>query len=334
VTGVLLVNLGTPDSPRVADVRRYLREFLSDPRVIDVPALWRWLLVHAVILPFRPRRSARAYAAIWTDRGSPLLVHSRALAASVAKALGEDFAVELGMRYGRPSIPDALERLAGAERLLVLPLFPQYASSSSGSALEAVLRRVARRTNLPELETLPPFCDDPGFVSALAERVRATGFQADHLLLSFHGLPERQVRRADPSGALCLAREDCCDRLGPDNRRCYRAQCFATARALATRLELAPGAWSVAFQSRLGRTPWIRPFTEEALDALAARGVRRLAVACPSFVADCLETVEEIGIRGRERWLAAGGEAFELVPCVNAEPGWVETVAGWIRARA
>jgi ferrochelatase len=329
------VNLGTPASPGVADVRRYLREFLSDPRVIDLPAPSRRLLLEAVILPFRPRRSAHAYASIWTAGGSPLLVHSRALAQGVAKALGAGFRVELAMRYGEPGIAGALDRLdaQGVGRVVVLPLFPQYAASAGGSALEAVYTGAGRRWNVTPIDVLPPFYDDPGFLRVLAEiaRPELARFRPDHVLLSFHGLPEHHVRKSDRTGEHCLARADCCDAIGAANRDCYRAHCFATARGLAARLELPAGGWSVAFQSRLGRTPWIRPYTDERLPELARSGVRRLAVACPSFVADCLETLEEIGIRARAQWRACGGERLLLVPCPNAHPLWVETVAGWIR---
>jgi protoporphyrin/coproporphyrin ferrochelatase len=338
-TGVLLAQLGTPDSTRVADVRRYLREFLSDPRVLDIPGPARWLLLHAVILPFRPRRSAAAYRAIWTPEGSPLLVHGRALAEGVSKALGPGFCVELGMRYGTPAIPDALGRLldAGADRVIVLPLFPQYAASSTGSALERVLAAAASRWNVPEIVTLGAFYEDPGFVAAVADRARPVleALQPDHVLLSFHGLPERHVRKSDASGGdHCLARATCCDAIVAANRHCYRAQCFATSRALVAALGLRPEETTTAFQSRLGRTPWIRPYTDEVLAELARRGVRRLAVLCPSFVADCLETLEEIGIRGREQWRTAGGEELALVPCPNASPAFVEAVAGWIREAA
>jgi ferrochelatase len=303
-----------------------------------LPAPARWWLLNAVILPFRPRRSAHAYASIWTDAGSPLLVHSRALAEGVARALGPGFRVELAMRYGEPGIARALDRLDAqrVSRVLVLPLFPQYAASSGGSALEAVYREAGRRWNVPGIEVLPPFYEEPGFLRSLAEAARPAlaAFRPDHVLLSFHGLPERHVRKSDRSAAHCLARAECCDAVVDANRDCYRAHCFATARGLAARLELPAGGWSVAFQSRLGRTPWIRPYTDLRLPELARDGVRRLAVACPSFVADCLETLEEIGIRARAQWRELGGEELLLVPCPNAHPLWVETVAGWLRARA
>ena len=336
-TGVLLLNLGTPDSPRVPDVRRYLRQFLSDPLVIDLPRPLRRLLLEAVILPFRPRRSAEAYAKIWTDAGSPLLVHGLALRDRVAAALGGDFAVELGMRYGEPSIPGAVERLrgAGAGRVLVMPLFPQYSEAATRSALEAAALALDGRA-LSWRVVREDFHAEPGFVAALAERAAPAleRFRPDHVLLSYHGLPERQIRRLDASGGHCLAKADCCDALGEVNRRCYRAQCHATSRALARALGLAPEAHGTAFQSRLGPTRWIRPYTDRVLPELRRRGVARLAVLCPSFVADCLETLEEIGIRAREQWRELGGEALELVPCLNADPAWARTLAGWLHEAA
>jgi ferrochelatase len=329
--GLLLLQLGTPDSPRVRDVCRYLREFLTDPRVLDIPAPARWLLVHAVIAPFRGPRSAHAYASIWGPEGSPLLVHSRALQAAVAKELGETWLVELGMRYGRPSVAEAAARLAAAavDEVTLLPLFPQYASSSSGSALERALRELAAAGNVPALRSVTDFHDDPGFIEAQAALARPVlaELRADHVLFSYHGLPERHVRRSDPTGRHCLGAPDCCAAPVPANRFCYRAQCAATTRALARALRLAPDRHSMSFQSRLGRTPWIRPFTDEVLPELARRGVRRLAVLCPSFVADCLETLEEIGMRGRDQWAELGGEAFALVPCVNAAPGFASALA-------
>ena len=332
--GLLLLNLGTPASPRTPDVRRYLCQFLSDPRVIDASVPARAIAVAAAVL-FRAPKTAAAYAKIWTASGSPLLVHGQDLRSAVAERLGERAEVELAMRYGKPSVSGALVRLlaAAVERIVVLPLFPHYASSSSGSALELVLRSAAKLWNVPRLETLPEFYDDAGFISSLAEVARPRLAEAGgaHLLLSYHGLPERQVRKSDPSGRHCLHSADCCDRIDVANRRCYRAQCAATSRALASALDLDENSWSMSFQSRLGRTPWIRPNTTDVLPELAGRGVKRLAVMCPSFVADCLETLEEIGIRGREQWRALGGESLELIPCLNAHPRWVDTIVSWMR---
>ena len=335
--GVLLVNLGSPDEPTTSAVRRYLREFLGDPRVLDMSGIGRALLLNLVILPFRPRRSAEAYAKVWTPEGSPLVVNGRALRDALRKVLGDDWAVELAMRYGAPSIERAIARLADAdvERITVVPLFPQYASASTGSALEAVYCAAAERWNVPPLDFLPSFYAEPGYIAALAAVARELpeAQRPDHVLISFHGLPERQIRKSDLSGAHCFASESCCDAIGPANRFCYRAQCAATARALAKALGLGPEHWTLSFQSRLGRTPWIQPYTDEVLPQLYERGFRRLAVVCPSFVADCLETLEEIGLRAREQWLALGGEELALIPCVNAHPAWVDVLAGWIRQR-
>lgn len=334
--GVLLINLGTPDAPRAPEVRRYLREFLSDPRVIDIPALPRFLLVNGIIAPFRAPRSAAAYRTIWGPQGSPLLTNGRALEAALQQRLG-DRPVALGMRYGQPSLASALERLLerGVERVLAVPLYPQYASSSTGSSVERLYRLASERWNTPWIEVLPPFFDAPEFLDAAAELARPVlaRLEPDHVLLSYHGLPERHIRKSDPSGSHCLASAGCCDQPCAANRWCYRAQCFATSRGLAARLGLPEERISTAFQSRLGRDPWIQPFTDERVLELARAGVKRLAVLCPSFAADCLETLEEIGGRAREEFLAHGGEALELVPCVNASPGWVAGLAALIEAR-
>jgi ferrochelatase len=335
--GVLLVQLGTPDAPTPRAVRRYLAEFLSDPRVIDLPAPLRWMLLHGVILRVRPRRSAAAYRSIWLPDGSPLRVHSEAFRAALARELGGGFAVALGMRYGAPSIDAALQALAaaGATRLLVWPLFPQYADASTGSALARLFERLGRFA-FSRVRTLGPCYDDPGFVAAFADVARPVleAFRPEHVLLSYHGLPERQVRAADPSGRHCLASADCCEDPRAAHGGCYRAQCFATSRALARALALAPAQHTTCFQSRLGRTPWIRPYTDEVLPRLRASGVRRVAVVCPAFVADCLETVEEIGIRAREQWRHLGGADLALVPSLNARPRWVAAAAARLRAAA
>jgi len=240
------------------------------------------------------------------------------------------------MRYGRPAIPDALQRLVAADvdHVVALPLFPQWADSSTGSAVARLEDAADALTHAPPVETLPAFFDDPGFVESFVEVARPVLAEArpDHVLFSYHGLPERQVRAADPTGAHCLASETCCAAPPREVRaHCYRAQCFATTASLARGLGLAPDAHSTAFQSRLGRTPWIRPYTDLVLPELHARGVRRVAVLCPSFVADCLETIEEIGIRAREQWEALGGESLTLVPSLNAHPRWVEAVAALVR---
>ncbi len=337
-TGVLLVNLGTPDAPETKPVRRYLRQFLSDSRVLTLPAPLRWMLLNLVILPTRPAKSAAAYRKIWGPEGSPLLVHSKALTEGVAKELGGDFVVKLAMRYGQPSIESGLASLesAGVNRVIVLPLFPQYASSVTASVSAEVFACLDRQGDFPPLEIMGAFYDEPDFAGSWSEIARPAldEFGADHVLYSFHGLPEDQIRASDPTREHCLASEGCCESPGASLRRCYRAQCYATAESLSEALELDAARTSVAFQSRLGPRPWIQPFTDVVLPELASQGVKRLAVFCPSFVADCLETLEEIGIRLREQWAELGGEALWLAPCPNGDPGFALAVAGWIRRRA
>ena len=335
--GVLAINLGTPDAPDTGAVRRYLREFLSDPRVIDIHPAGRWLLLNLVILPFRPAKSAEAYQQVWTDEGSPLLVHGRALETGLQAELGEGFRVALGMRYGRPSIASGLDRLAaeGCSRVVVFPLYPQAASSSSGSSLEAAYREAGGRWDAPSLAAVPAFFDDEAFLDAQAALVAEAleGKQVEHLLFSYHGVPERHCRKSDPSGSWCLASQDCCATLRAENAGCYRAQCFEQSRRIAQRLELQIP-WEVCYQSRLGRTPWIRPYTDERLTELAEAGVKRLGMVSGSFVADCLETLEELGLRAREDFAAAGGEELVLAPALNSDPRWIAAAAGLVRRAA
>jgi ferrochelatase len=335
-TGVLLVNLGTPDAPTPAAVRRYLKEFLGDPRVIDLPGPLRWLLLRAVILPFRPRRSAHAYAQIFTERGSPLRLYTDALAAKLQRALGESHVVAVGMRYGSPLLRDALGalRAAALSRIVVVPLFPQYASASTGTALEAVYAIAGESLTVPHLAIVPPYFDHPAFIEAVAAVARPllAASDPDHVVMSYHGLPERQIRASDPTGSHCLMRGDCCERIAAANAMCYRAQCVATSRALAHALDLDPDRYTIAFQSRLGRAAWIGPATDKIIPELAANGHRRLAVICPSFVSDCLETLEEIGLRARDQWRGTGGTDFTLIPCVNDHPTWVQGVAALVKA--
>jgi ferrochelatase len=323
-TGLLLINLGTPDAPTTPAVRRYLREFLSDPRVIDIHPVARWLLLNLIILRTRPAKSAHAYRQIWdAEHGSPLLAHSQQLADGVQQRLGASWRVELAMRYGTPAIASALERLRDCERIVVLPLFPQYAASSTATAVARVMELASARWDVGAFDIVPAFHADAGFltaVTAVAQPALAAA-APDHVLFSFHGLPERQIKKS--GDARCLADAACCDREQP---RCYRAQCFATARALAARLQLDESKYTVCFQSRLGRTPWITPHTDVLLDELPQKGIKRLAVMCPAFVADCLETLEEIGLRARAQWKAAGGDELVLVPSLNATPAWIEAV--------
>ena len=321
---LLLVNLGSPASTEVADVRRYLNQFLMDPQVIDLPWPLRRLLVSLILLR-RPAKSAEAYASIWWPEGSPLVAISRRLQQALrAHWRGP---VELAMRYGEPSIEQALLRLAGqgCERVTLAPLYPQFADSTVTTVIEEA-RRVIRRHGLRlRLSILAPFYAQPLYLQALHASARPyldEGF--DHLLLSFHGLPERHLHKRDPSGSHCLKSADCCQRAeGAVLATCYRAQCLKTAEGFARLAGLAPEQWSVGFQSRLGRAKWIEPYTEARLDELAARGVKKLLVMCPAFVADCIETLEEIGDRGREQFLAAGGEELRLVPCLNEHEVWV-----------
>ena len=337
-TGVILLNVGTPDAPTTSAVREYLREFLSDPRVLDMNAAGRALLLNAVILPFRPRRSAEAYRSVWTPQGSPLLVHARAFAQALAARLGDPFQVVLGMRYRLPSIGQAVEEVVrgGCDRIVLFPQFPQLASATTGTATEAAMGVIGSRWNVLPVAVVPPFYDDEGLAAAFAAVGRPVidELRPDHVLFSFHGLPERQVARSDDTGLHCLQRPDCCDEPSPREPFCYRAQCFVTARRIAAQAGLPEGHWSVSFQSRLGRTPWIRPYTDERVNALARGGVRRLAVFCPAFVADCLETLEEIGIRARQDFARHGGEELRLVPSLNAHPRWVDAAARLVERAA
>jgi ferrochelatase len=338
--GVLLVNLGTPDAPTTSAVRRYLAEFLTDPYVVDIPTLARYSLVYGLILPFRSSRTAALYRKVWTGRGSPLRVHSEDLAAALRARL--EVPVALGMRYQRPSIAAAVDELrkAGCDRIIAIPLFPQY-SASAWETAAVKIRAIAVEGGLG-VTCVEPFHAQPGFLVAQAERIRASlagfaatdGFVPDKVILSFHGLPERHVRKTDPTAAHCLVAPDCCDVLGTVNRLCYRAQCHATARAIELRLGWNEEVSEVAFQSRLGRTPWIQPFTDVRIRELAREGCRRLAIACPSFVADCLETLEEIGMRAAEDFRVHGGEDLRLIPCINSDPLWVEGLAGIAAAAA
>jgi ferrochelatase len=305
--GVVLANLGSPEAPSAAAVRRYLREFLADPRVVDLPRWQWWPILHLIVLPLRPRRSARLYRRIWTPEGSPLLVASRrlgeALAARLASVAGAELPVAVGMRYGEPSLASALRRLdtAGCRRVLVLPLYPQYSATTTASVLDGVFDELKRRRRLPELRTVRSYHDHPAYLEAVAESVRS--FWREHgpserLVMSFHGLPERYVRLGDP----------------------YPLECAATARALAARLELPPGRWHMAYQSRFGREAWLRPDLGERLERWARRGSSGVDVVFPGFATDCLETLEEVGITGRARFAAAGGGELRLVPALNDRP--------------
>jgi len=339
--GVLVSNLGTPDAPRAPEVRRYLREFLSDPYVIDIPTVARMLLVHGIILRFRPKKSAEAYEKIWTDRGSPLLFHSVDLVSAVQRELGADYKVVLGMRYGSPSIESAFGQLASdpdVGEILFLPLYPQYSYAATLSS-EMEFARVVKKSGWLKsggrIRSLDAFYKRPEFIQAFQTVIQTTvqGWNPDHYLFSYHGVPERQIKRLDPTQRHCLSSGACCDNPGETLPLCYRAQSFSTTRELAKKLGLKPESYSISFQSRLGRTPWIRPYTDEVLDELAAKGVKRLAVVCPAFVADCLETLEEIAMRAREQFIASGGEDLILVPSLNSSPLWSSAISEWVQKR-
>ncbi|HEX9048578.1 MAG TPA: ferrochelatase [Verrucomicrobiae bacterium] len=324
---ILLVNLGSPDSPSVPDVRRYLNEFLMDARVIDVAWPLRRFIV-GMILINRPKESAHAYQSIWTPAGSPLIVTSR----NVQKKLQARVSVpvELAMRYQNPSIESAVRNLSarGVDDVLVIPLFPHYAMSSYETAVVRV-QEVARKL-APQMRVTvqPPYGDAPDFIAAMvasAAEFQQQGF--DHWLFSFHGVPERQIKKSDPTGAHCLTVPDCCNTPSEAHKFCYRHQCYRTAAEFARKANLPAGKWSVAFQSRLGKDPWLKPYTDFELERLAKEGVKKIVVMSPAFVSDCLETIEELGIRGKETFLGAGGESFKLVPCLNEHPAWLDALA-------
>lgn len=330
--GLLLVNLGSPDSPAVGDVRRYLREFLMDGRVLDAPWPIRFAVVHFAILPRRPRQSAEAYHAIWTPEGSPLIVTSRRVQQALQARV--PMPVALAMRYQNPSIPAAVAELAaqGVEDCLVFPLFPHYAMSSFETAVERVREVAARAAPAMRLHVQPPYYDHPDYLAALV--ASAAPYLAepwDHLLFSFHGIPERHLRKSDPTGHHCLQSPDCCERPSPAHARCYRAQCRRTVAEFVRLAALPPDRYSMAYQSRLGRDPWLKPYTDLELERLARAGVKRLLVLCPAFVSDCLETLEEIRIRGAESFQAAGGESLTQIPCLNEHPRWLDALEGFAR---
>lgn len=314
---IILMNVGTPDDPSTGAVRRYLKEFLSDPRVIDIPAVARWLLLRLIILPFRSPKSAKLYRSIWTADGSPLLVHTRHLADKLRARLPEA-RVLIGMRYGNPSLRDAVLEVqrTGATRVLLAPLFPQYASASSGTALAEAYRLLGSLPRVPDVSVLPPFFDDDLFLKSVTSTIKETTSAApvEHVLFSYHGVPLRHVQAVHGS---CAGEDSCCASMGDHNASCYRAQCVASTRELARRAGLPAGSFSTSFQSRLGRAVWLGPATDAVIRELGHKGIKRLAVVCPSFVSDCLETIEEIGVQARETFREAGGEELVVVPCVN-----------------
>jgi protoporphyrin/coproporphyrin ferrochelatase len=329
--GVLLVNLGSPASPNPRDVRRYLREFLMDRRVLDAPYPIRFGIVHLAILPTRPRKSAEAYEKIWTPEGSPLVVTSFKVQARLQKRV--DLPVELAMRYQNPSIGKAIEKLRSENvtELLLIPMFPHYAMSSYETAVRRVERLLEKLAPEISLSVMPPYYDHPDYIGALVgSALDYLKLEYDHLLFSFHGVPERHLRKSDPTDQHCLVQNNCCAERSPAHNTCYRAQCFKTVRAFAELARLPAEKFSVAFQSRLGRDPWLQPYTDRVIQALATAGTRKLLVICPAFVADCLETLEEIGIRGRQQFRECGGEDLTLIPCLNEHPLWIAALGKMI----
>jgi len=336
--GVLLVNLGTPDSPQTGDVRRYLNEFLTDGRVIDMPAAVRYPLFQGLVVPLRAPKSAKIYQQLWDDeRGSPLLFHGLDLQKLLQQTLGEGYVVAFGMRYQKPSIEKALEELrdAAVDRIIVLPLFPQYAAASTGSVQEKVMDIVKDWWIVPSVNFISTFADDAGFIESFAKRGRAEMAQHDydHIVFSYHGIPERHVLKGSFKGYCQLGK--CCNTYNKNNRYCYRAQCFATSRLLAAALGLSENQYTVSFQSRLQsrlRDPWLQPYTDEVIKEMPAKGIKNVLAFSPAFVADCLETTIEVGMEFKELFEEAGGAHWQLVPSLNSEPYWVDAVAAMVRA--
>jgi len=343
--GVLLINLGTPSAPSALSVASYLNTFLSDGKVIDLPYLLRQALVKCLIVPFRTAKTLKAYRSIWTPAGSPLRVYMQALQAAVQDALdqqGQSSVVALGMRYGEPSIQQGITALheAGCTFLHIVPLYPQYAAATTGSALAVVLDILKRHTPILPFTVYPSFYQEPGFIQAFAERIREhhRSQQTPFTLFSYHGLPERQVRHMGCEQLSRCQQQVRCLKLDQSDSdealSCYRAQCFMTTDALIRAVGLNPKQTATAFQSRVGKVPWIRPYTDQMLSELAAKKIIRIVVVCPSFVVDCLETLEEIEIRAKAQWQALGGEHLSMVPSLNTHPTWVKTLVNWISAGA
>jgi ferrochelatase len=329
-TGVLLINLGTPDSPSTSDVRTYLTEFLNDPRVIDISPVGRWMLVNLAIVPFRASKSAALYKQVWTDEGSPLLVYGLQMKEKLQQALGDKYFVELGMRYRKPSINAALDNLRKEKvnRIIAIPLYPQYASSSTGSSIEHMMKAIEKWEVTPSVNIISKFHDDPGFIDSFVEVAKKHDHtQYDHVIFSYHGLPERQIKKASAHyGSDYCQLGKCCNTLNKNNQYCYRANCFETTRQLALRLGIPEEKYTISFQSRLGRTPWVKPYSDEVIIAKAKEGAKKLLVFSPAFVADCLETIYEIGVEYDHLFKAHGGEKVQLVESLNAHPRWVQAL--------
>jgi ferrochelatase len=333
--GIVLMNLGSPDSTKVPDLRKYLDEFLMDERVIDKPWFFRAMLVKGIIVPFRAPKSAEAYQKIWTDEGSPLIVHTVHLQKALQSRIQEP--VEIAMRYGNPTPEDAyeglLKKVPDMEEVIVLPLYPHYAMSSYETAVEYMKEVCNKKKYSFKLSFIPPFYNEENYLHALAENIRPYLAQKhDHILFSYHGIPERHIRKSDVTGCHCLQTENCCETPSPAHQFCYRHQVKTTTRLVTEKLKIPTDKYSISFQSRLGKG-WLEPFTDFRLAEMPKEGIKNLLILCPAFVSDCLETLEEIAIRGKEIFMLAGGESFTMIPCLNTHPLWVDAVEGYMRKR-
>ena len=334
-TGVLLVNLGTPDSPSVPDVRKYLREFLMDKRVIDIPFLSRWLLVNLIIAPFRAPKSARMYQEVWEDEGSPLMFHGFDLKEKLTEQLDSNYVVALGMRYQSPSIASALDELlaSNVKKIIVLPLFPHYASATTGSVIEQVMDDIKGRLIIPEVDFVSQYPDDELMIKTFAKlgKKYMDKMKYDHVVFSYHGLPERQIRKSSIDD-YCQLNSTCCSTYHTKNQFCYRAQCFLTSRKLAEELQLSEDEYTVFFQSRLGKDPWIQPYAEDEIKRMAAEGKKEILIFSPAFTADCLETTLEVGTEFKELFIEEGGEEWQLVESLNSDDLWVKALMQMVQA--
>jgi len=329
---IVLMNLGSPDSTEVKDVKRYLNEFLMDGRVIDVPFVLRALLVKGFIVPPRAPKSAEAYKTIWTKEGSPLIVLTKQLQQALQQQVEEP--VEIAMRYGNPSPAAAFDKLLAAhphlEEVIALPLYPHYAMSSFETAVEYAKEQYQQKKYPFKLSFLKPFYNEEHYIQALSANIAPYLQQDyDHLLFSYHGVPGRHIKKSDVTGCHCLQSTDCCEKESPAHAYCYRHQVFTTTRLVTQQLNIPADKYSISFQSRLGKG-WLQPFTDIRLEEMPKEGIKKLLVVCPAFVSDCLETLEEIEERGKETFLHAGGESYAMIPCLNTHPLWVNTIAGWM----
>jgi len=333
--GILLANLGTPDSPSRGDVYKYLKQFLLDPRVIDIPTIQRHLLVRGIIAPFRSASSSKLYKQLWTKEGSPIKLYGYKLREEVQKLLGDDYIVELGMRYQNPSLESALKSLLdkGADEIIVFPLFPHYASASTGSVHEEVMRLLQKEQVIPDVKFINSYYDHPALIEVFADNARKYNLEDyEHFVFSFHGLPQRQMIKADRSKSHCIKKDGCCNTLCEANKFCYSAQCHATAQAIAANLGLKTDQYTISFQSRLGRDPWMQPYTDKILEErIKDHGNKNILVFSPAFVADCLETTIEIGVEYKEDFEEMGGQKLDLVESLNDNPKWVQAVVQMVK---